>query len=240
MTNTVLLKRSNTANSVPSAGSLTAGELALNYTDGNLFYKNNAGVVTLLASNQQLSVTGNITASAINVANINLSSLGNQQIPISYNGLLVGGIDLQWQFANARLYTTGLDSNGAITTSGIVSATGNITSAGNVSANYFIGNGSQLTGISAGSGNAITNGTSNVSIPTANGSIYINDDGVANAAIFGNGSLTLAGSFSTPKAPTASSTIAESVNAMWIGPVTIDPGTVITVPTSSTLYIYSP
>ena len=36
MTNTVKLKRSNVANAIPAAGNLVAGELAINYTDGNL------------------------------------------------------------------------------------------------------------------------------------------------------------------------------------------------------------
>lgn len=39
-----------TAAAVPSAGNLANGELAINITDGKLYYKNNAGVVTLLAS----------------------------------------------------------------------------------------------------------------------------------------------------------------------------------------------
>jgi hypothetical protein len=41
---------STTASAVPSAGNLVNGELAINITDGRLFYKNNSGVVTLLAS----------------------------------------------------------------------------------------------------------------------------------------------------------------------------------------------
>ena len=61
MTNTVQLKRSSVANSIPSAGNLVAGELAINYTDGNLFYKNDSNIVTVIASNKFVSVSGNIT-----------------------------------------------------------------------------------------------------------------------------------------------------------------------------------
>jgi hypothetical protein len=50
----ILLYGSNTASSVPSASNLTSStsgvELALNYTDGKLYYKDNSGVVQLLAS----------------------------------------------------------------------------------------------------------------------------------------------------------------------------------------------
>ena len=94
MTNTVRLKRSNVANAVPVPGDLVSGELAINYTDGNLFYKDNSGNVQVIASTQFVSVSGNV-------------------------------------------------SGGNVITSGIISATGNITG------NYFIGNGSQLTGVVA-------------------------------------------------------------------------------------------
>jgi hypothetical protein len=39
-----------TAAAVPTAGNLANGELAINITDGKLYFKNNSGVVTLLAS----------------------------------------------------------------------------------------------------------------------------------------------------------------------------------------------
>ena len=65
MTNTVLIKRSSVANSVPLAGNLQPGELAINYNDGNLFYKNTSNVVTVIASNKFSSVSGNITGGNI-------------------------------------------------------------------------------------------------------------------------------------------------------------------------------
>jgi hypothetical protein len=42
---------STTAAAVPTAGNLVNGELAINITDGKLYYKDNTGVVRLLASN---------------------------------------------------------------------------------------------------------------------------------------------------------------------------------------------
>jgi len=62
MTNTVLIKRSDVANAVPAPGNLLAGELAINSADGNLFYKNSGNVVTVIASNKFVSVTGNVIA----------------------------------------------------------------------------------------------------------------------------------------------------------------------------------
>lgn len=87
MPNTVQLKRSSTANSVPSAGNLVAGELAINYTDGNLFYKNASNVVTVIASNKFSSVTGNVDAGNIRTAGL-VTATGN----ITGGNLLTGGL----------------------------------------------------------------------------------------------------------------------------------------------------
>ena len=50
----ILIYGSGTASAVPLAANLTSNasgaELALNYNDGKLYYKNSSGVVTLLAT----------------------------------------------------------------------------------------------------------------------------------------------------------------------------------------------
>jgi hypothetical protein len=62
MANTVIqLKKSAVPTAQPDAGSLANGELAINYADGKLFYKDSAGIV------QQISGGGN-TFSTINAA----------------------------------------------------------------------------------------------------------------------------------------------------------------------------
>lgn len=76
MTNTVLLKRSSVANAIPLAGDLQYGELAINYNDGSLYFKNTANAVVTLASTQSLSVTGNVTGGNI-VTSGNVSATGN-------------------------------------------------------------------------------------------------------------------------------------------------------------------
>ena len=47
----ISLYYSTTAAATPTAGNLVPGELAINITDGKLYYEDNAGVVKLLASN---------------------------------------------------------------------------------------------------------------------------------------------------------------------------------------------
>lgn len=96
MTNTIKLKRSSTPGSSPAAGSLDYGELALNYQDGNLFFKNAANSVTVIASTSTLSLSGNITAG-------NVISLGI----ISSTGTVT---------ANAVTYTNVAGTNGQVLT----------------------------------------------------------------------------------------------------------------------------
>jgi hypothetical protein len=71
MTNKITIKRSSVPSKVPAAGDLDYGELAINYADGNLFFKNSSNSVATIASTKFVSVTGNITGGNI----ISLGSL---------------------------------------------------------------------------------------------------------------------------------------------------------------------
>lgn len=93
MSNTVLIKRSAAPNAVPTSGQLVHGELAINYLDGNLFYKDASNLVVVIASNQFVSVTGNVTGG-------NLITVGNA---------VVGGIKTDnYMYANGQPFDTSL------------------------------------------------------------------------------------------------------------------------------------
>lgn len=62
MANNILLKRSGNTGSAPGAGDLAYGELAINYEDGDLYFKDSANNVTVLASTNSLTLSGNLTA----------------------------------------------------------------------------------------------------------------------------------------------------------------------------------
>jgi hypothetical protein len=82
-------------------------------------------------------------------------------------------------FGNADSTTTlGRAGSGPLTYGGAFSATGNITG------NYFIGNGSQLTGIASGSSSNINNGTSNVTVVSSGGNVTVGVGGTSNVAVF--------------------------------------------------------
>lgn len=170
MTNTVLIKRSGTANAVPLSGNLALGELAINYTDGNLFYKNNLGTVTVIASNQFLSVTGNVTGGNVITSGL-VSATGN----VTGGNLITGGL----------ITATGNITGGNVISSGKVEALGTIT-AGNVTYTNVDGtNGQVLT--TYGNGTTYWGSSSTGSLP-----VYLRAGGFMQVQIL-NGILNIVG-----------------------------------------------
>jgi hypothetical protein len=121
-----------------------------------------------VAMSGSLAVTGNVSAG-------NLSTVGTLSVTGNANA---GNIS-----TGGALSVTGNVSAGNISTTGQVNATGN------VSAAYFIGNGSQLTGIDA---TAIQNGTANVRT-FLNGNVAVSAGGVANVVIVTDTGINVAG-----------------------------------------------
>jgi hypothetical protein len=117
------------------------------------------GTLFTVTTVNQLDVTG--FTGNVNAANVNLTGL------ITATGNITGGNILTAGLVSATANVTG----GNILTGGLVSAGGNVTG------NYILGNGSQLTGISAGSSNnSITITTQNI---TANYTIATGQNGLS-------------------------------------------------------------
>ncbi len=89
----ILIYGSGTASNIPSAANLTSSasgaELALNYADGKLYYKNSAGTVTLLADKISVSVAS-ANGFAGSVAQATATSTPAITISTSVTGVLVG------------------------------------------------------------------------------------------------------------------------------------------------------
>jgi hypothetical protein len=175
MANTILIKRSSTANAIPEAGNIAQGELAINLIDGNLFYKNSSNQVTVIASNKFLTVSGQVSAGG-NVVGANIvtagvvSATGNVSGNFFLgNGALLTGIDaasIQNGNSNVRVVSSG--GNVTISVGGTsnvaVFATTGLVVTGNVDGNNINGNGSGLTSITGANvtgqvGNALVAGT---------------------------------------------------------------------------------
>lgn len=100
-------------------------------------------------------------------------------------GFPVGGGNVTTDRLVNGAYELVLDATGNVTAPGAISAVGNVT------ANYFVGNGSQLTGINV-SANKIFNGNSYANVAAASGNVEINANG--QSWLFGtSGNLTLPG-----------------------------------------------
>jgi hypothetical protein len=182
-----------TTGTISATGNIKAGGniLASGYVSvaGNITTNSNSLV------SGYISVAGNVTAGNINAPAINLGigglvQDGNTTILRNNNVTSNSSVNLYNDGAmiiDANTFTINvagvdptltMDGNGLQLTSSL-SATGNIT------ANYFIGNGSQLTGVVT-SANAISNGTSNVQIVSANANATVNINGTSNVAVFAN------------------------------------------------------
>ena len=118
-------------------------------------------------------VTGVVSASG-NVTGGNLLTGGL----ISATGTLsVTGATTLTTVSTGNISAGNVYSGGSITTGSLISAVGNVTGS------YFIGNGSQLTGVTAGAPTSVVNGTSNV-VVASSGNVTVGVAGTPTVAVF--------------------------------------------------------
>lgn len=188
--------------------------------------------------------TGEPLRDAFNAVNLNFTQIWES-----------GPVNSNVQIANNTITTTVTNSNLVLKPNGIgviqansaiLPSIDNVYDIGSpvlrfdtIYAGYFVGNGALLTGISGGTGNgqAIVNGTSNVSIGTANGDVTIGINGTGNVVTVSQTSLFVNGVIATPRVLTANIEIQENVSSMMVSPLTIPDGLHITVPDSSTFNV---
>ena len=198
-------------------GELLAGTIIM-VTEGQIYADTQWKLITdnpIVIGTTSLTFTQNYMANSISGGTSNVVVNSNANVTISSAGA-------------ANVLTV---SNTGVYVSGVVSATGNITG------NYFVGNGSALTGIATGIPTQIANGTSNINIASANGNIEFAVGSSPDTMIVSPGELTVYGVYSNPKTISSNIAIAPNINSLLIGPVSIAAGINIYVPDSSTLNI---
>ena len=167
----------NTANSV--VGANVVGPVAFATTANNVAGANVSGTV---ANAQYANFSG--TAATANTANSVSGSNVVGEVAFAATANSVAGANVSGIVANANYAAfSGNVVNSSQPNITSVGTLANLTVTGNVSANYFIGNGSLLTGIATGTSNAIVNGNSNVTVD-ANSNVRVSVSGVANTVIF--------------------------------------------------------
>ena len=185
---------------VTGANLVTAGLVTStgNVTGGNLI---TGGAITATANITGGNVlTGGIISSTGNITGGNISATNHTGTAVSVTGNVTGAnfIGNVIPPAGGAVSTTGNITGGNILTSGIVSAAGNITSAGNISGTFFVGNGSQLTGLSLGvTVTKFVNGTTEGNIGASGGNINFNVAGVSNVVVMTTTGAVVTG-LSTP------------------------------------------
>jgi hypothetical protein len=191
---------------VSAAGNITAANFLGNVAATTVSASGNITTAGYFVGIFAGSISGNVTAPGTNTQVVynnsgNLAGSTGFTFNSAANALVVTG-----NVTGGNILTSGLVSatstitsaaniTGAnILTGGTVSAVGNvrganfnttglITATGNIAGNYFIGNGSQLTGIATGTPTAIVNGTSNVNVVSSGGNITTSVGGTANVIV---------------------------------------------------------
>jgi hypothetical protein len=157
--------------------------------------------VTGVVSGTTVSASGNVTGGNL-ISNGSLTAVGNINSTVGNlsmgNVISAGLVSATGNITGGNLITAGLITGGNIGTGGIVTAAGNviggninttgiltvgstISATGNITGNFFLGNGSQLTGIDA---TGIQSGTSNVRVVSSGGNVAVGVGGVSNIAVY--------------------------------------------------------
>lgn len=97
----ISLYYTTTAAAQPVAGNLVNGELALNITDGKLYFKNNSGVVTLLASSSDL---GGVSTFSAGTTGLTPSTATSGAITLAGTLVIANGGTGQTSFTNGQIH----------------------------------------------------------------------------------------------------------------------------------------
>jgi hypothetical protein len=157
---------------VSAVGNITGGNVSGTSLTGTLLTAAQTNI-TSLGTLESLTVTGNVTGGNLVTAGLTDTSTLNVTNNANVGNLGTGGL----------IVATGNITGGNLITAGQVTATGNI------SGNFFLGNGSQLTGIDATS---IQNGTANVRT-FENANVTVSAGGIANVLIVTSTGANIAG-----------------------------------------------
>jgi hypothetical protein len=189
--NFTALSTISAAGNITGVNLRTSGQVTAvgNVTGGNI---RTAGSITATGNitGNNLTLGGNTNASG------SISSAGNVT---GANILTSGSITATGAATAASIAVSGTASAVGNVTGGNVRTAGNITATGNIAGNYFIGNGSQLTGIS-GNALAIVNVGGWSVIPSGT-KLYFSYNGVNKGSLDSSGNFIVTGNvtaFGTP------------------------------------------
>ena len=159
----IQLYYSTTASTAPTAGNLANGELAINITDGKLYYKDNAGAVQIIGYKVVPATAGGTGQTSYAVGDLlyadTTTSLAKLADVATGNALISGGVGVAPSWGKIGL-TTHVSGTLPVGNGG----TGLATTPTN--GQLLIGNGTNYTlaTLTAGTGISVTNGAGSISI----------------------------------------------------------------------------
>jgi hypothetical protein len=158
---------------ITAVGTLTSLNSGAISSSGNVTASTLKG--NLLIGNTNINNVGQVFTDEL-YANTTLTSYGNTFT--RYEVRAGGGMAFDGSVKVYRQSSPNLQVS-------ILGNPGTVSAVGNITGNYFIGNGSQLTGISAGGGGAnISNGTSNVTVVSSGGNATVGIGGTGNVVVW--------------------------------------------------------
>ena len=230
----IQLYHSATAAATPAAGDLAAGEVALNITDGKMFYKDNAGVVQTLAT--KAAASGAFSNVTITGGTINGTTVGASTAAAGTFTTLTATADSAFTSTGALTISKGNTSQRPTPTSGMLRFNTqtsefegyNGTAWASVGGAALVNDTSTSTNLfplfaTATSGTAATLNTSNAKL------LYKPSTGElqSTALVASNGLMVNSATV------TENYTIPNGSNAMSSGPITVNSGVAVTVPSGS-------
>jgi hypothetical protein len=187
----ISLYYSATATSVPTAGNLVAGELAINTNDGKLFYKDSSGVVQTLASKAGAlgDVVGPASATDNAVSRFDATTgklIQNSLVTISDTGAISAPVDASISGLTVGKGGGAVSTNTALGNGALTSSNTGLSSVFGYQAG-FGATGAALTAIGYQAGYSNTDGNGGVFVGYQSGKV--NTTGEANVGVGANSLL---------------------------------------------------
>ena len=154
---------------------------------GTTILANTVGATFTFSAGNNIAITGNANSKTVTIG---VSGIETSEISNGTSNVAIDAAN-----ANITMAVAGT-ANVIVVSTNLVDVVGNITASGNVTGSYFFGNGSQLSGIITSVSN-INNGTSNVSIDSANANVTVGVNGTANIAVFSSAGVEVTGNLTT-------------------------------------------
>lgn len=200
----ISLYYSTTAAATPTSGNLVNGELAINITDGKLYYKDNGGTVRLLASKD--TTAGAVTSISIASSNGLAGTSSGGTTPTLTLSTTITGI-LKGNGTAISAATSGTDYAPATSGTSILYGNGS----GGFS-NVTIGSGVSFAG---GTLSATGTGGTVTSVDVSGGTTGLTTSG---GPVTSSGTITLAGTLAVANGGTGATTISGAQTNLQVDP----------------------